>query len=268
VLIHFPDGNPRPVTQARLYVDGVVVDERQEPPFEVFNWDLSSYSADGQHSLQVEAVDSLGMRGASILTPVQVIVNQPEVSPLAALLPRWPVILALAVLVLAAVLILFLILGGRISPQAALARQRTRPGAQPWMQPEAQPDDGLEAVKYDPSGRRLQGWVNRLHWPQRRLSPNASAFLVHLPGEDETNSQAPIPITANELTFGRDVHQASLVLDDPSLDGLHARLVRDEDGCFHLADEGSIAGTWINYTPVPQEPAHQRKPVILREEQA
>ena len=43
------------------------------------------------------------------------------------------------------------------------------------------------------------------------------------------------------------------MLNDPSLDPLHARLTRSESGLFRLADNDSVAGTWINYTPVSKE---------------
>jgi len=292
VLVHFPDGSPRQVVQSRLLVDGVVVEERREAPFDQFTWDLSPYTTGGQHVLQVEVVDSLGLVGASIVIPVQVEVEMPEVSPLASLLPRWPVLLTLLVLVLAALLLLSLILGGRIGPQAALARQRARAEAGMRAQIEARQAEQAVSAGGEASGRRLAGWVNRLPWPQRRLSPNASAFLLRLSDQEEAGAEPPVPITAAEMTFGRDANLATLVLDDPSLDGLHARLVRGEDGCFRLLDEGSVAGTWINYTPVGREgaplehgdilhigrvsfrfiyrdPAHQRKPVVMpAEEQA
>jgi predicted component of type VI protein secretion system len=70
------------------------------------------------------------------------------------------------------------------------------------------------------------------------------------------------------------------------VEGLHARLIRKEDGSFWLSDQGSVAGTWINYCPVPtegapvehgdllnigrigfrftqREPHHPRKPVVV-----
>jgi pSer/pThr/pTyr-binding forkhead associated (FHA) protein len=85
------------------------------------------------------------------------------------------------------------------------------------------------------------------------LNPKAEAYLAFLPDSVEKLSAAPISITAGELTFGLDTSQASFVLDDPSVDGLHARLVRQEDGSFLLVDQGSVAGTWVNYAEVPSE---------------
>jgi pSer/pThr/pTyr-binding forkhead associated (FHA) protein len=55
-----------------------------------------------------------------------------------------------------------------------------------------------------------------------------------------------IPISTPEMTFGSDPIQATRVLDDPSVSPLHARL-RGENGKYILNDEGSTAGTWVNY---------------------
>ena len=36
------------------------------------------------------------------------------------------------------------------------------------------------------------------------------------------------------------------------MEGLHALLSRKRDGTFRLKDQGSVAGTWVNYAPVSQ----------------
>jgi predicted component of type VI protein secretion system len=133
--------------------------------------------------------------------------------------------------------------------------------------------------------------MNRLHWPQRRLSPKPYAFMVRLSDIERGEEGPPLSISAEELTFGRDPLLATQVLEDASVDALHARLRREMDGSYRLLDEGSTAGTWINYTPVSQEgarlehgdlihigrvgfrfnlsnPGHVRKPVIKPEEPA
>lgn len=51
------------------------------------------------------------------------------------------------------------------------------------------------------------------------------------------------------MTFGSDPRQATCVLDSPTVSALHARLTHTAEGEFILADAGSVAGTWVNYTP-------------------
>jgi pSer/pThr/pTyr-binding forkhead associated (FHA) protein len=54
------------------------------------------------------------------------------------------------------------------------------------------------------------------------------------------------------MTFGSNPQQASCVLAFPGIDELHARLYVDPQGNYILLDAGSVAGTWVNYCPVPQ----------------
>jgi hypothetical protein len=200
---------------------------------------------------------------------------------------RGPVI-ALAVTMFSG-LILFLVLvwGGRIRPFPAGGLRSLRQSRKQRSDPVTQP----VPVRSESPPRRLPGWVNRLQWPQRRMAPKAYAFLHRLAETDQSLTLPPISLSAEEITFGRDPHQATVVLDDASVEALHARLVRLEGGNFRLSDEGSVAGTWINYSPVSgegaalehgdiihigrsgfrftvREPQRQRKPVMTPGEPA
>jgi hypothetical protein len=254
ILIDFPDGNVRPLERTSLIVDGKVVDENTVAPFEYFIWDLSSYTTTGQHLLQVEAIDKWGLEGYSIETLVDIEVIQPSPNIGGELLSRWPAILGLIILLSAAVIFLILIIRGRIRPQmisVPLGFRRKLPNAAATRQSQAE----AEKDDMDASGLRLSGWVNRLHWPQRRLVAKASVQLTPLSGSDDNNQVIPIPITAEEITIGRDPKQATFVLNDPSVEDLHARVIRDREGTFWLIDEGSVAGTWINYKQIADKKA-------------
>jgi len=288
VLIDFPDGRARPLVRTALYVDGLLVDANTEPPFDYFTWDLSAYRISGQHLLQVEAVDSLGQRGASIMFPVQISVELSEPNPIRELLRHWPALAGLTALLIVAVAILVLILSGRIRPRFMAPSLGLRLPRRPRLPRFPKPAVHLEHGSGDVM-RRLPAWVNRWQWPQRRLHPNASAYLAYLTEAGEKPAIPPISIAMDELTFGLDPSLATIVLDDPSVGGLHARLTRQADGSLRLVDEGSVAGTWVNYTPVAGEgqvlehgdlvhfgrvgfrftqrdPQHVRRPVITFEE--
>jgi pSer/pThr/pTyr-binding forkhead associated (FHA) protein len=60
-------------------------------------------------------------------------------------------------------------------------------------------------------------------------------------------------ISRTEVSFGNDPLLADQIIDDPSIEGLHARLKRGQDEVFRLSDAGSVGGTWVNYAPVSQE---------------
>ncbi len=241
VMVLFPDGRDRPLQRTALYVDGVLADENTSPPFDRFTWNLDAYSETMQHVLQVEALDSLGLRGASILTPVQMQVDLPQPSPWAGLARHWPAVAALTGALALALAALALVLSGRLQPRLIGAARRT-PRARPAQTKPERPRGGETA--------RAGDWVNRLHWPQRRLNPKAHAYLTRLNEGGEPRSTPPISISADEVTIGSDPDQATLLLNDPSVSALHARLVRAEDNSFRLFDQDSIAGAWINYLPV------------------
>ncbi len=246
VLVDFPDGRTRPLKRTALYVDGKLVDENTAPPFEKFVWDLSQYTSDGQHVLQVEVVDNLGLKGTSIELPVLVNVELPAPNVLSGLLLRWPMLLGLGVVLAAAGVLLGLVLSGRIHPRL-MPQLRIRKGRRPGTGVALAAKPLAERLKEEVTSRRLPDWVNRLQWPQRRLHPKALAHLSWLSEAGEGQRKAPISIFMDELTFGMDPNQASVLLDDPSVEGLHARLLREADNSLRLRDEGSVAGTWINY---------------------
>ncbi len=249
ILVDFPDGRARPLKETTLFVDGEAIAKNTQAPFDQFTWDLSGYTTTATHTLQVQAEDLLGMTGSSIHTVVQVTVEEPALNPWWVIVRNAPVLVPMAILLLAAVLLLALLLGGRIHPQTFGIPQRFRRQREAAVRTAAK----TAPLKSEASSRHLSNWVNRLQWPQRRITPQALAFLTRTAEDGEGYKTAPIPITSDEVTLGSDPKLATLVLNDLSIDGLHARLIRTEEGSFHLYDQGSIAGTWINYIPVSLE---------------
>lgn len=257
VVFDFPDGRQRSIVRSALLVDGQVVDENLQPPFDQFTWSLDAYQEDGIHQLQVQVTDALGLTGSSIEMPVQVIVERRSSNPLEAYQKNLPMLAALVAVLAGGMLFLVMVLGGRLRPatlRAAQGRRHSDPITQPIR------------IQTETAAHRLPGWANRLQWTQRSATPKALAYLNPLPRtlpeplSDRTDlpdhtppNLPPIPILSDETTIGSDSSLASLVLDDPCVDGLHARLVYQADSSFRLADQGSTAGTWVNYTPVSKE---------------
>lgn len=247
-LIAFPDGHSRPLQRATLYVDGKVADENTSGPFEQFSLDLSEYTVTGQHSLKLEVVDTLGLSGTSVDLPIQVSVEPSQANVMTTISRNRTMVAVLIAAMAGAVLALVLVLGGQIQPGLLKnLRKRRRRNIDPVTQP--------VRVKPEPASPRTPGWMNRLHWPKRRVPSKTFAYLARLSEADLSDGSPPIPITSAEITFGRDPLQAIQVLEDPSVDALHARLCREADGSFRLMDEGSTAGTWINYVPVSRDGA-------------
>jgi len=245
IIFDFPDGLVRPIVRSGLYVDGDLAAENIEPPFDQFIWNLEDFITNGSHTLQVEVEDSLGLTGRSAEIPVEISFDLPEANPWATVNNNIPVFSVFAILLAGAVLVLVLIMGGRLRPHLPGKKEERRRKSDPVTQPVT--DDNTT------SSQRFYKLASRLKWSKGPVSTQAYALLTMVSDSDDTAASTPIPIISDDLPIGSDPNQAILVLDDPSIEELHAHLRRSEDSTFRLADEDTIAGTWINYTPVSKE---------------
>jgi hypothetical protein len=229
IIIEFPDNHPRALVQTSLLVDGKVVATNTSKPFDQFTWDLSTYTSSGQHSLQVMAVDSLGLSKTSLDIPVTITVVMPP-RGLIPFLSRHGTWVALGAVLLAG-LVLGVTLARSRGRRAGASSRRHR--KDPLTQPVA-----IEQGR--PSGRGARAGREK----------SSSAYLVRLKDDGQALTAPPIPIPAEEMTFGTDPTLATHVIDDASVSPLHARLIHLPDGGYALADEKSIAGTWVNYEQI------------------
>ena len=214
ILTTFPDGHVRSIRRSSLLVDEEVVDLRREAPFDRFEWDLTEYRQSGPHILRVLVEDSLGLQAETIKHPVQLVISRPE-QGFSALRPALDSVVAvLAVIVAGMVLVIGL---------TTLVRRAALP----------EPAAGVR--------------LNPIKRPRLRSAAPPEALLIPLrPAGD------PIPLTGVDVVLGRDASLAAIVLDDPSVERMHARLIRQADGDYLLRDQGSVAGSWINYELVPK----------------
>jgi hypothetical protein len=262
IQVTYPDGYDRPLTRTSLYVDGTMVAENTSPPFDQFIWDLRPYTQDGVHTLSIEATDNLGLVGKTGDVPVEIIVPSTTQGVIVAVSQNRQLVVGVTVFISASILILVLILGGRIHPKLypgqvrppAGSTEKTRPkGYRERMRqlrdPVTQPVKISSTLKVQ-AKTRSKNWRERVPWLKRKEEPTpAMAYLIPLVGSDEPTLPAPLQITTEDVTLGSDPHQASLVITDPSIEGLHAR-IHHEDKSFLLTDAGSIAGTWVNFEQV------------------
>lgn len=276
VVFDFPDGRKRALVYSAMYIDGVREDENLGEPFDQFTWDLDKYRSDSIHTIQIQVRDEFGLEGRSIETPVQISIERAAINPWATLQNNIPIITGLIVLVAGAILLLVLLLGGRLQPRTLgrgnVRRRKSDPVTQPVPIEEEKP-------------QRFSRWVNRLQWAQRASSPKPYAFLTRISEKDYLAIEPPIPIIHRETAIGADPKQSNLVIEDPSIESIHAHIKRTSEGEYWAMDEGTIAGTWINYELIPKsgaiiehgdlihigslgfrftmrEPARVRKPVV------
>ena len=247
VVFDFPDGRKRPILSSSLWVNGVVVAENSQPPLDIFTWDMREITAAGTYSLQVQVIDSFGITGKSVEIPVFVGIEQKDQDPWRVIRENTSTLISLAVIVSGAILLLVLILGGQLRPRAIRVSQLRRKKSDPVTQPVSMDDDLAK--------RNIPGWVNRLQWTQHQEPNKAFAYLYPLAENAQVVELSPYTISSNEVLIGSDPNQVNLLLQDGSIEKLHARIVRKVEGSFRIMDEGSIAGTWINYTPVSRNGA-------------
>jgi hypothetical protein len=231
MLVEFPDSHPRPLVRTALYVDGQKMAENSAAPFEEFSWDLGAYTSSGEHTLQVEVEDSLGLSQVSLGVPVTVTVLQPP-RGLAPILKRNAAWIAGGAVLLAGGILVVILTAGRRK-----RRPKRKTGARSRNDPLTQPV---------PPEKEQRARSLRL---ARRVKPSP-AYLIRLRPDGQAATAPPIPLHGDVVAFGNDPTKATNVLDDPSVAPLHARLVQGPDGGFTLTDEKSIAGTWVNYEQV------------------
>lgn len=241
IIVEFTDNIERSLARATLYVDGEVVAENTSPPFDKFTWYLGDYLVTGDHALQVEAVDVLGLSKMSAVVPVQVIVIQPPGGMAGLILRNRAAVTITAIIAAGLVLLGIIFFGGRKT--LLVLAERRRAGIMRF-DPLTQPVE----IEKEKAGSRS----NPFPWLRRKTPPPA-AYFVKLTMDGQPASGDPIPLTGQELTFGTDPTQATNVFDHPSISPLHARLRRDENGNFIILDQNSVAGAWVNYEPAPKD---------------
>ncbi len=223
LLITFPDGHPRPLAGSELIVDGRTVLQRLEAPFDVLEWDLRGAQISGSHQIRAVVSDSLGLEGVTADLAIRVNVIEPPRGLAALRNASGPLLIALAILAL-----------GMVAAVGLSARWRTR-----------QPGEGAMPGP----GRRTP--LRRAGLQPRPTAEQAEAYL--LPIDPKGGPVEAYPLSGAEVVLGRDASLCTLALEDASLNGMHARLIRMADGGYQIRDLGSVAGTRVNFRPISPE---------------
>jgi len=218
----FPDGFTRELTLSQLLVDGVVVDQSKAPPYERLVWDLRPLLQSEEHTIQVFVVDSFGQESASDIHRVRLEVELPPRGLVAIRPALSSLLLALGVLLMGTIMAAILLTYGR----------------RPLKTAEAEAQGSL-------------GTAYRRASLRRDLPDEPAEAFLHPMGPYTTTGES-IPLIGTDIFIGSDPSLTAVPLEDPSVGRMHARLVRQVDGSYLLRDQGSIAGTWVNYEEVPE----------------
>jgi hypothetical protein len=251
IIVEFPDKHKRPLTRTTLYVDGRIMAENTAEPFDKFKWDLSKYLLSGEHKVEVEAVDTLGMSKKSMALPVTVTVIQPPHGP-AVLLAKYRTPITISAILIAGISLLLILLSGRFKmPSLRKVQEARRANADPLTQSVQTVTESTEPVAV--VKKRKPRATSKKAAADAKSKVEAGASLIRLNADGQPAEVAPIAIIEKEITFGTDLVQCNQLLDNPSISSVHARLRQTEDGGYLLQDNNSIAGTWVNYDSIPRE---------------
>ncbi|MFN8401152.1 MAG: FHA domain-containing protein [Anaerolineales bacterium] len=251
IIVEFPDGFERPLARTTLLVDGIAVDENTTEPFTKFTWDLKPYTNSGEHQLTVEAVDSLGLSKTSLSLPVVVTVIKPPSGP-AAFLAKYRMQLTFGAIILAGLVLFAILLGGRFRFRSLRVMQEERRVQNDPLTQSLEAFTEPAPVVVKEKSRKPRTKSNKPK-AAKTSEQEAAASLVRLQSDGQVAAVPPLQLNADEIVFGTDPVQCTQILDDPSISSVHARIRATEDGGYLLMDAQSLAGTWVNYEPIPRE---------------
>ena len=248
-LLEFPDNLKRELEYARLFVNGQLAAENTSAPFDVFTWDISKIESSDNYQLKVTIQDTVGLKGETIEVPVDVVVEEKPLTWFQRIFKRFNLLTIIPVALVVAAGLLIVLIGLKTVKRNMTKRSaRSHRLQDPVTQPvEIAGEPMLHAAKMESPDS----------WPRIPGYGAAPARLVLLSsGKPEPREMHEIPIGEFELTLGSDATRAKALLNYPLVSPLHARIFMDEGKRFHIADEGSASGTWLNYAPVSKNGAH------------
>jgi len=228
VRVNWPDNRPRRIAEVLFRVDGTTQPLAVLPTADAAGnlplpWDISQRDA-GTYRLEVEIVDELGFRAAA--EPLEITIevarpSPPTPTPAPTRAPAPPLSERLDGPLLPALLILVpaAVAGGAIVVLRRRAAKAT-PAAEapvPRIVPAADP----------------------------RPTDSHVAVLAWQATDGSLGEQ--IELAAADVTLGSDPEAVDIIIDAPGVSRLHARIRRTAAEEYWLYDEGSAAGTFLNY---------------------
>ncbi len=256
-IVEYPDGFERPLLRSTLIADGEVVAENHSEPFTLFSWDISQIETNQSPILQIEIEDELNQVGRSVELPVQVSVAGAPEDVSVAVVRNVPQFVMVMALLLGGGVLVFLVLTERIKPPALLGMDPQRAEREARAKdPLRDTPEGISSLEdmaqpFGDTRQRVPRSEAELaeQLASRDLEP---AYLLPLSAEGHPMLAEMMVLDQVEHIFGSDAEQSKFLVEDPSVDGQHASIRRNDDGSFDLLDMGKEAGTWINYAPITE----------------
>ena len=240
MIIEFPDGHPRDLEEVTLRVDGEIVSRKTAPPYDLFDWDLSIYEKSSVHYITIEAVDTLGLSKQSIQTPVEILIDVPPPTISTILSDNAPAFAGLGLVLFLGIILFILVSRGSIKPTFNFGGNRFFKKKRELLNKSSRlrkntPTNGNDIP--DLSGALIQR-------PFR---------LVPISDISQQQITEPILVRDNDVILGNDPTSATIHIQHHSIAKQHARISIHSNGDHLISDEGSSAGTWINYKQISND---------------
>jgi hypothetical protein len=173
-------------------------------------------------------------------------------SGIPALLAKYRTPITFGSIILAGLALFLILLSGRMRiPSARAVREARRVEADPLTQ---SVKTVAEITLASPANKTIRRATrSKKAAADSKSKVEAPASFIRINADGQAIPVTPIALVEKEITFGTDPAQCNQIIDDPSVSLVHARLRQTDDGGFLLLDSGSIAGTWVNYEPIPRE---------------
>jgi len=247
--LEFPDDLPRELTETTLRVNDEIVDQNTSAPYDQFLWDISQIRSPGIYYLTVEVVDELGLSQSSLRTPIEVLVDTPEPTLTSIFNENRLGFFGLAVILALGLGFLIMVLRGIIQPRGfpgentffskSHPSQKSSPRQAALVQGNGKPA---------PSGSRpssANSQASLQSSPFRLIAVNEAARAFH---------PQPYSLPQDRLVIGSQKSAVDLAISHPSVSPQHALLVwEDEQQSYRITDQGTAAGTWVNYSQLEGE---------------
>ncbi len=240
-MVEFQDGHPRDLKAARLFADDKLVSEDLTAPFDELTWNVSQLSESGKHKLQIYVEDEVGLTSKTIELPVEVTLNPKPLNAFEKIVERFGLtnLIIIGFLFLAG-LVMFFGMRKLLLKNPSLGKRKINE-KDPLKQEVliAENEYPVKAPENEPAG-----------WPKIPGGGKAPARLIIL------STGKSIPLPASETILGSDNKQCDVLLSGPTISAVHAHIFADTARHFYIADNGSAAGTWVNYAPVSSHGTH------------
>ncbi len=233
------DGGQRTVQSAELLVNGQTVGAVDPATLGAFESEISNL-AYGTNTVQIQIVDEQGLeaRSPAVTLTIQ---EGPQAIP-EELAPSTPwtqyltycLVGLLALALIAGVVLFILERRGllRVSPR------RAKPAVDSASAPPSAPP---------PAARPAPATEMHMHQVEPDIPaapPEPAAYLEVV--QSESRMPARIPLSGPQTRLGRSPQQAEIAFEnDITVSRLHATITWDGD-MFHIYDENSTSGTWVN----------------------